>query len=293
MHMAMGETVTVNIFSLDQLYTLKSGADPGFDQGGPQIVTGLKLPFWGLNFVEFWCWGLIFGDQGGPGPPGPPLDLPLEIEDGVWQFFCEARSQNMPVNGGLLKSEALEIAKNKGYNEFSASNGWLEAFIARHQIKFSNLHGESAGVDPKLCDQWKENLPWLCEGYNLKDIYNCDETGIFFRSIPKKSFRKKGEVNNGTKAQTMKERFTVLMTYNAVGDKEKLWIIGKIGHPCSFPKKLPKSFNYGHNSKAWVTSEIFMEYLSCLNVIIDNFHHLLMKFHSYVRTHFCIPNDKN
>ena len=49
-----------------------TGADPGFDRGGGggQIVTGLKLPFWGLNFVEFWCWGLIFGDRGGgPGPP--------------------------------------------------------------------------------------------------------------------------------------------------------------------------------------------------------------------------------
>ena len=56
-----------------------SGVDPGFDQGGPQIVTGLKLPFWGLSFVEFWCWGLIFGGQGGPGPPGPPLDPPLCI----------------------------------------------------------------------------------------------------------------------------------------------------------------------------------------------------------------------
>ena len=49
-----------------------SGADPGFDQGGAQIVTGLKLPFWGLSFVEFWCWGLIFGGRGGAGPPGPP-----------------------------------------------------------------------------------------------------------------------------------------------------------------------------------------------------------------------------
>ena len=49
-----------------------TGADPGFDQGGggAQIVTGLKLPFWGLSFVEFWCWGLIFGGQGGArGPP--------------------------------------------------------------------------------------------------------------------------------------------------------------------------------------------------------------------------------
>ena len=54
-------------------YKHQPGADPGFDQGGPQIVTGLKLPFWGLSFVEFWCWGLIFGGRGGgPGPPGPP-----------------------------------------------------------------------------------------------------------------------------------------------------------------------------------------------------------------------------
>ena len=63
------------------------GVDPGFDQGGPQIVTGLKLPFWGLSFVEFWCWGLIFGSQGGArGPPWirpwPPL---REILDRHWE----------------------------------------------------------------------------------------------------------------------------------------------------------------------------------------------------------------
>ena len=76
----MGEGVGLN--SVDGLALIFSctvdltGADPGFDQGGPQIVTGLKLPFWGLSFVEFWCWGLIFGGQGGGGA-GPPLDLPL------------------------------------------------------------------------------------------------------------------------------------------------------------------------------------------------------------------------
>ena len=54
-----------------------TGADPGFDQGGgPQIVTGLKLPFWGLSFVEFWCWGLIFGGQGGGRAPPPPGSAP-------------------------------------------------------------------------------------------------------------------------------------------------------------------------------------------------------------------------
>ena len=58
-------------------HTVDTGADPGFDQGGAQIVTGLKLSFWGLSFVEFWCWGLIFGGQGGgAGPPAPPGSAP-------------------------------------------------------------------------------------------------------------------------------------------------------------------------------------------------------------------------
>ena len=40
------------------------------------IILGPKTAILGLNFAEFWCWGLIFGGQGGPGPQGP-LDLPL------------------------------------------------------------------------------------------------------------------------------------------------------------------------------------------------------------------------
>ena len=60
-----------------------AGADPGFDQGGgPQIVTGLKLPFWGLSFVEFLVLGPHFWWSGGdPGPRGPPLDPPLLLTE--------------------------------------------------------------------------------------------------------------------------------------------------------------------------------------------------------------------
>ena len=62
----------------------------------------------------------------------------------------------MPVNGGLLKAEALAITNQLKINNFAASNGWLDRFATRHQLKFSNLHGESAGVDTSVCDQWKE-----------------------------------------------------------------------------------------------------------------------------------------
>ena len=47
-------------------------------RGGPQIVTGLKLPFWGLSFVEFLVLGPHFWWSGGG--PGPPLDPPLTLK---------------------------------------------------------------------------------------------------------------------------------------------------------------------------------------------------------------------
>ena len=63
------------------LYKAIQGRIQDLIGGGAQIVTGLKLPFWGLSFVEFWCWGLIFGGQGGggPGPPAPPWIRPCNL----------------------------------------------------------------------------------------------------------------------------------------------------------------------------------------------------------------------
>ena len=74
---------------------LNSGADPGFDQGGPQIVTGLKLPFWGLSFVEFWCWGLIFGGRGARAPRAPPGSAP-EITHEALSIWLQFIKYNLP-----------------------------------------------------------------------------------------------------------------------------------------------------------------------------------------------------
>ena len=36
-----------------------------------------------------------------------------------------------------------------------------------------------------LVDDWKQKLPTLCAGYDAKDIFNMDETGLFYRSVNK------------------------------------------------------------------------------------------------------------
>ena len=59
-------------------------------KGGAQIVTGLKLPFWGLSFVEFWCWA-SFLVVGGPRPPAPPGSAPAHHDEGI---LCGLETQN-------------------------------------------------------------------------------------------------------------------------------------------------------------------------------------------------------
>lgn len=188
-----------------------------------------------------------------------------DIDKEVYDFFLQCREKNIPVSGGALQRHALISSLKLGHNDFTASNGWLDSFTYRHQLKLATLHGESADVDPEVCAQWREKLPEIMQGYKPEDIYNCDECGISMRSIPTRSLIRKGEKAGGTKS--LKERFTVLFTASATGHKEKMWVIGKAKKPRSFPSfsVYQNAFVYRNNTRAWMTSSIFQEYVNWLN----------------------------
>ena len=103
-----------------------------------------------------------------------------EIDEECWKFFCKVHSKNIPVNGPMLLAEANEIALKHNYDKFTASNGWLQHFSTHHLIKFANLHDEFTDVSDEAVQQWKEKLPKICAGYHPRDIFNCNETGVFF-----------------------------------------------------------------------------------------------------------------
>jgi len=77
---------------------------------------------------------------------------------------------------------------------FKASRGWLDRFRFRNAIAFKRLHGEAADIDDAALVQWQENILWpALERYTAAQIYNADETGVFFQMLPKKSYMFKGE----------------------------------------------------------------------------------------------------
>jgi hypothetical protein len=67
-------------------------------------------------------------------------------------------------------------------------------------------------------------------GYEPKDIWNADETGLFWRLQPNESMRFKGETCCGGKLS--KERITKLLCANMDGsERKKVYIIGKSANP--------------------------------------------------------------
>ena len=66
-----------------------------------------------------------------------------------------------------------------------------------------------------------------CEGYATKDIFNCDETGLFYRTLPTRSLVVKG-------GKQAKDRITVLLCASVSGEKLQPLVIGKSRNPRSF-----------------------------------------------------------
>lgn len=91
-------------------------------------------------------------------------------------------------DGPMLNEKAKEIAEKLGIKGFKASNGWLDKWKQRHSIKRVSICGESGDVRGATVDSWKERLPEILNGYKIEDIYNLDETGCFWRSLPDKGF---------------------------------------------------------------------------------------------------------
>ena len=102
----------------------------------------------------------------------------------------------------------------------------------------------------------------MLEKYRPNDVYNADETGLYYRATPDGSLCYCREKCGSKKAL---QRITVLCCSNMTGtDKRKLLVIGKTVKPQCFKNidvgSLPVT--YRANQNAWMTSQIFTEWLT-------------------------------
>ena len=189
-----------------------------------------------------------------------------EIENAILKWFSNAREQGAPISGPVLLKKANDFAEMLGITNFKASTGWLERFKERNGITFKKVCGESKSVDKTSTDmtEWGNRLRQLLDQYSPDDIYNADETGVFYRLLPDKTLEFKNVDCHGGKKS--KERLTAMVCANMSGtDKLPLLIIGKSANPRCFKNKKTLPTPYTSNKKAWMTSEIYTDWLKKLD----------------------------
>ena len=192
------------------------------------------------------------------------------IDNGVYEWMCSLRSlcgtrRPLPVTGPLIKARARYEAKQQGIDDFKASDGWLWHWRSRYNISKSiRLHGEAGDVDVQTAqiemDKFRSSLGSM--GYKLENIFNMAETGLFFRTIPNRSYllgseKGKQQAARGSKAMKAKDRITVMLCVNTTGTcKIPPTVIGSAKNPRCF-KDNPSSVPYFNQKNAWCDREIY------------------------------------
>lgn len=84
-----------------------------------------------------------------------------------------------------------------GIEDFKASEGWLDNFKTRHSIKFRTEQGEAAAIDMEAVEDWQLNVlrDYLTK-YSPDDVFNADETGLFWKVMPNKTMTFKGSFHS-------------------------------------------------------------------------------------------------
>lgn len=183
-----------------------------------------------------------------------------ELDKELFEWFCIQRNRKIPLSGPIMKEKADEIAAKLGYLDFKCGNGWLHRFKYRHSISFGIISGESESVNPEIVKNFLNVvLPQLLLDYKAEDIFNADETALFYKLLPNKTFKIIGEACRGTKIS--KDRLTVYLCASMKGEKRRPLVIGKNKNPRCFKNKNFKFISYQSNKKAWMKSDIFIKEL--------------------------------
>ncbi|GBO31183.1 Tigger transposable element-derived protein 1 [Araneus ventricosus] len=172
------------------------------------------------------------------------------------------------IYGDLLIQIPRTSTDEASEDSFKASRGWFDNFRKRTGIHSVVRHGEAASSDVKATEDYLKTFSELIEanGYIPQQVFNCDETGLFWKKMPNRTYITAEEkIMPGHKP--MKDRLTLALCANASGDcKIKPLLVYHSENPRAF--KSHKIFKeklqvmWRANPKAWVTRQFFVQWVN-------------------------------
>ena len=170
------------------------------------------------------------------------------------------------MSGPMLCEKAVQLSSQLNGDEakFVASEGWKWRFCRRHGIRNLSVHGEKVSADKEAASDFVSAFSKFIKEENLllDHIFNCDETGLYFRLLPDKTLAASFEKTAGGRKKA-KDRVTINACSNASGMiKLPLHLIGKSKRPRCFKglKMDLLPLKYSSQKNAWMNSELFHDW---------------------------------
>ena len=189
-----------------------------------------------------------------------------DVEKALFTWFNDnvKKDASIAINKDDIVEKAKDFAEMLNVDTFNPSNGWFSRFKKRHNLAHKRLCGEGSSADLSQLDQWDEKLQNILQTYQPKDIFNADETALFFKCTPDKTYRVKGQAAKGGKQP--KERLSLLVAANMDGSQKlDLLLIGKFKKPRCFKNVQHLPVPCEANAKAWMTSTVFTQWVQKLD----------------------------
>jgi hypothetical protein len=147
------------------------------------------------------------------------------------------RCARLPVPPSLAIAKAKSIASTLSISDsdFKASWQWLSRFRTRRGLQKMLFHGEGVEVDkndPELLSTLEELYSIIAQ-YDPENVYNMDETGLFFCLLPRYSILMPNEDISSTRGKKKaKDRVFLIVCVNTSGThKIPCAMIGKPKEP--------------------------------------------------------------
>ncbi|GCC33434.1 hypothetical protein chiPu_0011903 [Chiloscyllium punctatum] len=197
-----------------------------------------------------------------------------EVEKLLLVWINEKQLVGNPISEGIIceKARYADLKKDvpgssADSDEFKASRRWFENFKKRTGIPSVIMHGEAASLKVDAAANFVKKFSEFVntEGYVAQQVFNCDETGLSWKKMPRRTYITQEEKSlPGYKP--MKDRLTLLLCGNASGDcKIKPLLVYHSENPRVFKKnnvmKSKLNVMWRANMKAWVTRQFFTEWI--------------------------------
>ena len=184
-----------------------------------------------------------------------------ELEEILYEWIDMMRRAKLAVPPSLAIAKARKIALDMeiSNDDFKASWAWLSNFRKRRGLGEMLLHGEGAEVDknnPELLSALEE-LYEIIRQYDVENVYNMDETGLFYRVLPRYTLLMPSEdLSSARGEKKAKDRVSLVVCANSTGThKIPSTMIGKPKKPaCIVNKAWP--IPYYAQKKAWMDVEV-------------------------------------